>query len=46
VFLWSHFGLGEISGKNDGKKIAKVRKINSKLLFSGKMAPENMYEGE
>ena len=27
-------------------KIAKVRKINSKLLFSGKMAPENTYEIE
>ncbi len=27
-------------------KIVKVRKINYKLLFSGKKAPENIYEGE
>jgi hypothetical protein len=27
-------------------KMAKVRKINSRILFSGKMAPENTYEIE
>ena len=42
-FLWGHFGLGKFSGKNSGKN-GKVRKFNSKLLFSGKMAPEFIIE--
>ncbi len=44
VFMRS-FWHRKILRKNNGK-IAKVQKINSKLLFSGKMAPENTYEGE
>ncbi len=48
VFLWFYEVILalEISPEKKMVKIVKVRKINSKLLFSGKMAPENTNEIE
>jgi hypothetical protein len=40
-----HFGLGKFSGKIRGKN-GKIWNFNFRLLFSGKMAPENIDVGE
>jgi hypothetical protein len=45
VFFCGHFGLGKFSSEIHGKN-GKIWNFNSRLLFSGKMAPEIIVVGE